>query len=470
MDTVIGVWRRLPQAEQAAATISCVTDTTTTSGGSRRLAINAEWFGRLRSVAAIGQLVTIAFVAGPLGVDAPVLPLVLLVGVTLVSSALFWWWQASHVTPPSRTEWHTVLGGLMLLDLAVLTAMLALTGGPTNPFMFFYFVNLALSGVVLTAGWAWALSVLAILAFAVLSITHHPIDVLRDPWRLESLETLRAQGVADTPIAIIGAWLAFATSSVVIVYFTTRLTSELRASDRARRRVEKEMARAEKLEALGTLAAGAAHELASPLSTIAVAVSEAHRELVQQGVEGPVVEDLELVRREVTRCRSILDRMATRSGQPAAGLPERLTAEELIGDVLDELAAAGRVDVEWKNAAADAELYVPAVALAQAIRAVVKNGLDATDTVDPTGRVTVRGDHLANKLRLEIADRGPGMPAAVIARAGEPFFTTKAAGSGMGLGLFLARSVIERLGGSLRLESPKAGGALVTIVLPLADG
>ena len=447
-----------------------MTDTTTMSGGSRRLAINAEWFGRLRSVAAIGQLVTILFVTGPLGVDAPALPLVLLVGVTLVSSALFWWWQALHVNPPSRGEWQTVLGGLMLLDLAVLTAMLALTGGPTNPFMFFYFVNLALSGVVLTAGWAWALSLLAIFAVAVLSVMHHPIDVLRDPARLESLTALREQGIPNVPLSTTAAWLAFATSAVVIVYFTTRLTSELRASDRARRRVEKEMARAEKLEALGTLAAGAAHELASPLSTIAVAVSEAHRELVRSGMEGPVVEDLALVRREVDRCRSILDRMATRSGQPAAGLPERLSADELIGDVLDELPAANRVDVTWKNGAADAELFVPAVALAQAIRAVVKNGLDATDTVDPTGRVTLRGDLLADKLRLEIADRGPGMPAAVIARAGEPFFTTKAAGSGMGLGLFLARSVIERLGGSLRLESPKAGGALVTIVLPLAEG
>jgi two-component system sensor histidine kinase RegB len=323
--------------------------------------------------------------------------------------------------------------------------------------------------VVLTASWAWALSVLAIVGFAVLSITHHPIDVLRDPQRLECLVTLREGGVVETPLAITGAWLAFAASAVVIVYFTTRLTSELRASDRARRRVEKEMARAEKLEALGTLAAGAAHELASPLSTIAVAVSEAHRELVRSGLEGPVVEDLALVRREVDRCRTILDRMATESGQPAAGLPERLTAEELIGDVLDELLAASRVDVEWKNGAADSELFVPSVALAQAIRAVVKNGIDATDTVDPAGRVALRGDLLANKLRLEIADRGPGMPAAVIARAGEPFFTTKAPGSGMGLGLFLARSVIERLGGSLRLESPPAGGALVTIVLPLAD-
>ncbi|TWU00036.1 Sensor histidine kinase RegB [Botrimarina colliarenosi] len=433
------------------------------------MAINAEWYGRLRWVAAGGQLVTIAFVLGPLGVAAPGPPLVALVGVTLLSNALFWWWTATRRTPPTRGQWHAVVGGLMVLDLAVLTAMLALTGGPTNPFIVFYFVNLALSGVVLPARWAWALSVLAILGFTLLSIAHQSVDVLRDPVRLQSLTTIWGRGERSVPLAIVGAGVAFAASAIVIVNFTTRLTSELRNSERARRRAEKEMARVEKLEALGTLAAGAAHELATPLSTIAVAVSEAHRELLQAGGDAAIVEDLALVRREVGRCRTILERMATESGQPAAGLPERLTADELVGDVLDDLPAPDRVDVEWLNGSANLELVAPSVALAQAIRAVVQNAIDATNEVDPAGRVVLCGDRLANTLRLSIADRGPGMPAEVLTRASEPFFTTKAPGSGMGLGLFLARSVVERLGGSLRLESPTEGGALVTIVLPLAD-
>lgn len=436
--------------------------------GSRRLAINAQWFGRLRWVAAVGQLATIAFVAGPLGVEAPVPPLLALVGVTLISNVLFWWWTASRRRDPSRGEWHAVLGGLMLLDLAVLTAMLALTGGPTNPFVVFYFVNLALSGVVLPSPWAWSLSGLAIVGFAAISFAHRPVEVLRDPDRLESLASLRGGGSDTLPPAVVGAWVAFAASAVVIVNFTTRLTTELRASDRFRRRAEHERARAEKLEALGTLAAGAAHELATPLSTIAVASNEAHRELLAAGVEGPAAEDLALVRREVDRCRTILDRMSTESGMASASAPERLTAEELMGDVLDELPAADRVDSEWAEGADGHELVVPAMALAQALRAIVQNALDATDEVDPGGRVTVRGDRLADTLRLAIEDRGPGMPAEVLARASEPFFTTKAPGSGMGLGLFLARSVIERLGGSLRLESPEAGGARVIVVLPLA--
>ncbi|MEN0109664.1 MAG: ATP-binding protein [Planctomycetota bacterium] len=451
---------------------------------SARLAINAQWFTRLRWVAAAGQLATILFVAGPLGVRTPVAPLLVLVGVTAVSNALYGWWIATRRVEPSRPSWHAILGALMVLDLVVLTAMLRLTGGPTNPFVVFYFVNLALSGIVLPGVWSWGLSAAAIVAFGWLSCQHESIDALRDPLRLESLEALRATGERSVPLAVFGAWVAFAAGATVLVSFTTRLTAEVRASDRLRREAEARRARAEKLEALGTLAAGAAHELATPLSTIAVAAHEAHRELQAKGADAHVVEDLALVRREIDRCRTILRRMATDTGQAEAGAPERLTAGELVGDVLDELPAASRVEVRWELiprkgssetiSSEDAELVAPSVALAQAIRAVVQNAIDATDAVgeasagDGEGRVTITGDVLGGALRLRVADRGEGMTAEQLERAGEPFFTTKSPGRGMGLGLFLTRSVLERQGGSLRLESPEGEGTTATIVLPLA--
>lgn len=446
---------------------------------SARLAINAQWFTRLRWVAAAGQLATILFVAGPLGVRTPVAPLLVLVGVTAVSNALYGWWIATRRVEPSRRSWHAILGALMALDLIVLTAMLRLTGGPTNPFVVFYFVNLALSGIVLPGVWSWGLSAAAIVAFGWLCCQHEPIDALRDSLRLESLEALRATGEWNVPLAVFGAWVAFAACATVIVSFTTRLTAEVRASDRLRRAAEARRARAEKLEALGTLAAGAAHELATPLSTIAVAAHELHRELQAKGADAHVVEDLTLVRNEIDRCRTILRRMATDTGQAEAGAPERLSAGELVGDVLDELPAASRIDVAWEPITAelsseDAELVAPSVALAQAIRAVVQNAVDATDAVGADastaeqGRVAITGDVFGGALRLRIADRGEGMTAEQLARAGEPFFTTKSPGRGMGLGLFLTRSVLERQGGSLRLESPEGLGTTATIVLPLA--
>lgn len=430
-----------------------------------RLAINAEWFATLRWVAAIGQLVTIGFVTAVLGARLPLAQLLVLVGVTVVSNAVFSWWRTRQSGSTPRSVWHAVLGGLMLLDLIVLTAMLALTGGPTNPFVVFYFVNLALSAMILPAGWAWTLNGVAIAALACISYTHLPVEELRDPQRLVSIASLDENAL---PWATVGLGVAFAAASSVIVNFLTRLNAELRTSNRLRRRAENERARAEKLEALGTLAAGAAHELATPLSTIAVATTEVQRELEKLGVADDALNDLKLVGRELARCRSILDRMATDSGQPTAGLPERIAAQDLIDEVLNELATADRVDTQWAEGAEELTIVGPRTALAQAVRAVVQNALDAVDSVDPEGRVTIACDRLADTLRVAVSDRGPGMPPEVLNRASEPFYTTKAPGSGMGLGLFLARSVIERVGGSLRLESPADGGALVTIVLPLA--
>jgi two-component system sensor histidine kinase RegB len=436
---------------------------------SDRLAINAAWYGKLRWVAAAGQLATIAVVAGPLGVAVPRAPLLVLVGVTVVTNAAFWWWtlKVRRDRPPTRGEWHAVLGGLMLLDLAMLTAILHLTGGTTNPFVFFFFVNLALSGVVLPAGWAWALSIVAVVAFGYLSCSHHALPVLQDPARLESLKAL-SDADRPAPLAMWGAWVAFAGCAAVIVAFTTRLTAELRISERRRRSAEEERARAAKLEALGTLAAGAAHELASPLSTIAVATAEALRQLEASEVAPEAIEDLRLVRQELARCRSILDRMSTESGQAPVERPERVSLATLVELVLGELAARDRVSVEYEKGAANLEVLIPRVSLSQALRAVVQNAIDATAESAETAPVVVRVDRLASAARLQVEDRGPGMPAEVLSRASEPFYTTKPPGRGMGLGLYLARSVVERLGGSLRLESTSGRGTTATIVLPLA--
>ncbi len=442
---------------------------------SKRLAINAEWFAKLRWVAVVGQLVTIGFVAGPLEIETPVQPLLILIGVTAITNLAFGWWiSLRHDRSTSRWVWNAVLTSLMLLDLVVLTVMLGLTGGVTNPFVVFYFVNLALSGVILDAWRAWLLSGLAILAFAFLTFFHMPIEVLQEPNRLQSLSELRSQETTGPPIVIYGAWIGFAASAMVIVNFTTKLTSELRTSDRLRRRAEMQRARSEKLEALGTLAAGAAHELATPLSTIAVASAEVQRELEKEGHSPDAVADMRLIRDELSRCRTILNRMSTESGQPTAGMPEKIAVQELVDEILSEVNKPERVNVQWEADSGSLEMIAPRIALSQAIRAVIQNGVDATDQVDPTAPIHVEIDRLANSLRFIISDHGPGMPEEILARASEPFFTTKPPGKGMGLGLFLARSVIERQGGSLRLESPSVikeaeRGTTATIVLPLVD-
>ncbi|MEN1681152.1 MAG: ATP-binding protein [Planctomycetota bacterium] len=437
----------------------------TPPGGSdaSRLAINAAWLVRLRWVAAAGQVLTIGVVEWGLGVAAPAWPLFAMVGVTVGTNAAFHGWvRRCQELPcsPSPRAWHAVLGGLMLLDLLVLSAMLSLTGGPTNPFAVFYFVNLALCGVLLPARWAWLLCAITVLAFAVISYRHLPLDELRDPRRLESIAVLGGPHVVT-----LGAMAAFAACSGVIVSFATRLTKELELEHQARTEAEERRARSEKLEALGTLAAGAAHELATPLGTIAVVAGELDRTLTQAGVGGDAADDVRLIREELARCRRILDRMSTGAAQPSGEAPDTFSLEALVEHTLAELPPANRVSVKWSGDAAatkQAQVHAPRTALAQALRAVVQNAVEVTaaDSV-----VVLSAEKTNEHAVLEIVDEGAGMLPDVLARAGEPFFTTKPAGHGMGLGLYLARSVVEQIGGELAIRSHAGAGTTVSVTL-----
>jgi two-component system sensor histidine kinase RegB len=346
----------------------------------------------------------------------------------------------------------------MLLDLGNLTALLYFTGGMTNPFSLFYFVNLGLAGILLPSPWPWLLNALAVACVSVLFFRYHPVPALQS---LDHGTLPSAEGMLTFSQA--GLLAAFAACSSVIVYFTTRLTGELRARERELRAAETRRARGEKLEALGTLAAGAAHELATPLSTIAVVVREIERELDTREAGALLQDDMRVLRQELERCRTILNRMSLDSGQ-AIGEPfTTVTAGQVIAAALSELPEAGSVTTESDDRADRGRLRVPLQGLAQAVRGIVQNAVDAS----PSGQsvcVLLRGN--GTHVRLSICDQGPGMSPEVLQRVGEPFFTTKPPGSGMGLGVFLARSVVERLGGRLEIRSQLGAGTQVEIKLP----
>ncbi|WP_252851133.1 ATP-binding protein [Aeoliella straminimaris] len=426
-----------------------------------RLAVNAPWLVKLRWVAVVGQLATILFVQFGLDVPLPLVPLVAALAVTAATNAALdrWVRQAVRQRVVTPRKASGVIAAVMLLDLVALTVMLYVTGGPTNPFVVFYVVNLALAGVLLEPHLAWVLMLVACAGMTLLFWHRWPVEVLSDPARLTSMASQQ-----QLPLAAMGELVALVAGTGVIVAFITRVTSELRASQRAQQRAEERRARSEKLEALGTLAAGAAHELATPLSTIAVVVNEVQRELAAHDLPEHIAADLELVRRELARCRTILDRMSFDAGQSIGEALERITTGDLVELVIEDMSAADRVHVEADEAASQRLVQVPPVAVAQAIRGLVQNGLDASTDV-----VVINVTGQPAKMQLAIVDRGTGMPPEVLARAGDPFFTTKQPGQGMGLGLFLARSVVERLGGSLDIQSAAGEGTTAVVELPTSD-
>jgi two-component system sensor histidine kinase RegB len=215
--------------------------------------------------------------------------------------------------------------------------------------------------------------------------------------------------------------------------------------------------------ALTTLAAGVAHELGTPLGTIAVAAKELQR--TAAGMDLPnsgIAEDAALIRAEVDRCRKILDQMAEPSGSTLGEDFQPVVWTELQADLTEGLAAEDRARVafHWPVAACG---RMPRQGLTRALRAILANALEATPR---PGEVQVAARQDSGRWHLEITDPGTGMVPEVLTRAGEPFFTTKATGAGMGLGLFLARTFAEQLGGELEIASRPDQGTQVRMSWP----
>jgi two-component system sensor histidine kinase RegB len=261
-------------------------------------------------------------------------------------------------------------------------------------------------------------------------------------------------------------WIAFGVAAVFIVYFVTRVRRSLAARETELVGTRMLASRSEKLGSLATLATGAAHELSTPLSTIAVVARELERDL-ERGVDASLaISDARLIRQEVERCREILVQMTADAGHMAGEGFAQTSLSGLLCAATSGLPDGERIEVKVEENAKQCSLYVPPHAVAQALRGVLKNAQQASP---PDHEVVVHAAVHDTVCRIEVRDRGPGMEAHVLARAGEPFFSTREPGRGMGLGLFLTRVVLERLGGRVELESMPGRGTTAVLTLPLTE-
>ena len=245
----------------------------------------------------------------------------------------------------------------------------------------------------------------------------------------------------------------------------TRTAGLLRRRERQLRERERASAADRRLEALTTLAAGAAHELATPLSTIDVIARELTRHLDDVDKPATVDEDLQLIDQQLDLCRHILQRMRGAAGDSMAHRWQKTTVGDLIDATLEGVRDPHRVDVvDGADVVERQTLWVPQEAVAQAIRNLIHNGLDASG-VD--GRVRVESMLVDEDVRIVVTDEGEGMDDETLGRVGDPFFTTKEPGRGIGLGLYLARNVVSQLGGALDFQSQPQQGTSAVVTLKI---
>ncbi|MCA8980516.1 MAG: HAMP domain-containing histidine kinase [Planctomycetes bacterium] len=414
--------------------------------------INLAWLIRLRWAAFLGQLGTVLMVGLGVGVELPWSGVLSVLAFEVLSNGLLELWtrRARHREESPRLVelLRLVKISVMAVDVLLLSILLYQTGGVGNPFSVFYVVQLVLAAVLLRPSRAVLVSLLTVLCYGTLLITHREFPAV---W----------PGAEHLPR---GQLVAFSTAVMVIFYFVTRVTNALHEHEVDLQQEQELRLRRERIEALGTLAAGAAHELATPLSTIAVAASELAHQLEKGQVDDETLEDARLIREQVASCRRILDQMTIDTGTQVGEPMVDISVGELLEITVGELVEHDRVDVVVGEELRDRKLFVPRTGLTMALRGIVKNAMDASaDGV----RVSLTAESVDGVLQLSIVDRGEGMNEAVLERALDPFFTTKEPGKGMGLGLFLARSTFERLGGSLRIESRPRVGTRVVVALPL---
>lgn len=328
------------------------------------------------------------------------------------------------------------LTGLLALDVVLLTGVLAVSGGASNPFSTLYLVPVVLSATFLSAPVTLALVVASFAGFGLLFLVpdphaahaHHGGEALRDH--------------------LYGMLVAQALTGLAVGFVLHRVRGLLATAEDMRRAAEEEAARAARLAGLATLAAGAAHELATPLTTILLTARD-----LPGREPARLVEDAALIAEEVARCRRVLDELSA-DGQGEA--PEPVDLGSFLAAQARTIAPPAEVEAD------EAVLMLPPRLLGQAVRRLLDNARMAA----PEGRVALSGHREGDDLVVVVRDDGVGMSPEVLARANEAFFTRREGGKGRGLGLYFVDTVARGLGGGFTLGSRPGQGTTATLRLP----
>lgn len=411
--------------------------------------IKLSWLIRLHWGGIFGQSLAIVAARWVVGIDVPLLALFGILAFEVVENIGLELWLRH-----GGSVGQGFIATTMFLDAFILTALLALSGGYSNPFSTMYLVNVALATVLLDATWAWAMLGTSLALFASLFALHHM-------GLLQVLSTLDHDEIMALHMQ--GMWVSFAVAAAFIVYIVARVQLALTRVEEALAAERSLSARKDKVASLATLAAGAAHELSTPLSTIAVAVKELMRSAERNGAQAAAIEDLALIRAQVGRCRDILHHMSAQAGENAGEPIVELPLADWVEEAMAFLADRTRVQLHASSDLAAYAVAGPPRGLARALRSLLKNAVQATSSDKP---VVLRVGVEAGQVHVEVIDQGIGMPDEILSRAGEPFFTTKVPGEGMGLGLFLTQTLAEQLGGGLELRSTPGAGTTATLKLP----
>jgi len=395
----------------------------------------------VRWVAVVGQAFTVLLVQVSLGID---LPLISLSAAILLSCLLNL--ALSFRSPPTARLTERAAALLLSYDILQLTFLLALTGGLQNPFSVLLLVPTTISATILSLRTTIALAALVIAALSVLALSPGPL-----PWQGEA--------PALPALYVAALWCAEVLACALLAGYAWRVADEARRMSDALTATQIALAREQRLSALGGLAAAAAHELGSPLATISVTARELADNLPD---DSPLAEDVAELVTQSHRCRDILRRLSERPEPEQHDAFTRLPLSTLlatIGAAHQRMGVVVRVALEPVEGGVE-PVVAPVPTLIQGIGNLIQNAVLFART---EVRVTVLPG--PERVTVRIEDDGPGFAPEVIEELGEPYVSTRRESGGLGLGVFIAQTLLVRSGASLTFVNGYAG-AVVEIVWP----
>jgi len=405
---------------------------------------NMQQLVQLRWIAAYGQLVTILVAHFGFGIRLPLDAMLMLLALLIafnVASQLRW---RQH-----RNVRNAELFIALLVDVGILTGQLYLSGGAANPFVFLYLLQVTLAAVLLKPWSTWTMVGITALCFAGLAVFGRPLALPPDHDR----------GLASPYIQ--GMLICFALNAALLVIFISRIGRNLRQRDAHLADLRQRAAEEEHIVRMGLLASGAAHELGTPLATLAVILGDWCR-MPFFTSDPELHQEVSEMQAQVQRCKSIVSGILLSAGE-ARG---ESSVETTLCKFMDELAQEWRstrpvVRFSYENQIAHDLPMVSDSALKQMVCNVLDNALEASPRWT---RLTVASDN--ETLTLTVTDQGPGFVPAMLVQIGKPYQSSKGR-PGSGLGLFLVVNVARTLGGTVQARNRPEGGAEVTLRLPL---
>jgi len=337
----------------------------------------------------------------------------------------------------------------MLLDIAGITSLFYFTGGATNPFIWFYLLPLIIAATILPRGYTWFMATLTVACYSGLFFYNVPLPH----------NGMHHDG--GFQMHVFGMWLGFVMSAGFVAFIIVGMAHNLRERDRRLAEAREQALQNERLVALGTLATGAAHELGTPLGTMAILTAELEQEYVDNA-HSDLHRKLGILRQQTERCKEALSVISASAGAGRAESGHRMPVGAYLDEVINEWQAQ-RPDATMAFHTGESNKSSEIIAertLTQALINVLNNAADASPE-----HVELEGNWTMTTLTLEVSDRGPGLSADVHEQLGRTPVTTKT--EGLGVGLFLAHATIQRLGGNLVIGNRNQGGTTVLITLPL---